>query len=81
MSNAIVSVLHVDTPAMPRGAQLVGWLYGVLMALFSLSAARVRSRAEDAAAVREMARSLQDTDPSFAAELMAAACRHDALDD
>ncbi len=81
MSNAIVSVLHVDTPAMPRGAVWAGQLFSALLYVFSLPQARKLSRAEEAAAVREMARSLQDTDPGFASDLMGAACRHEAKDD
>lgn len=36
-----------------------------------------RSRARDAAEVREMARRLQDSEPGFASDLLAAADRHE----
>jgi len=45
------------------------------------SAAPVDKAAIEAAAVREMARSYAKTDPSFAADLYAAADRHEALND
>jgi len=59
---------------------LVGLLFDAISYLFTPPPARARTRSEDAAAVRELARQLQDTDPSFASDLMAAACRHEALD-
>ena len=81
MSHApTVEVLHVDTPATPRGATLVGLLAGALVALFQRAPARP-SRAAEAAAVRELAQRVADTDPAFAADLHAAACRHESLDD
>jgi hypothetical protein len=45
------------------------------------AAAPVDKAAIEAAAVREMARSYAKTDPSFAADLYAAADRHEALND
>ena len=81
MSHATtVEVLHVDTPATPRGATLVGLLYTALASLFQRDPA-VPSRAEEAAAVRELASRVASTDPSFAADLYAAACRHESLDE
>lgn len=80
MSTSTFSVLHVNTPAMPRGSSLVAALYGAVAGLFRSTPAKV-SRVEEAAAVREMARSLQFTDPSFAADLYAAAARHENLDE
>lgn len=73
-------VLHVETPATPRGATLVGLLYTAFAALFRRAAA-TPSRAEEAAAVRELAHRVANTDPAFAADLYAAACRHESLDD
>lgn len=81
MSHTIAHVAHVEAPAMPRGAAIVGMLYSSLSNLFGHAAARPASRAEEAAAVYEMARQLQATDPSFAADLFAAAARHESLDD
>lgn len=76
-----VHVLHVDTPAMPRGASIVGALYSAFTSLFRSTPAQPASRAEEAQAVRALARSLMNTDPSFAADLFAAAARHEGLDD
>lgn len=75
-----IEVLHVDTPAVPRGATLVGLLYSAFEALFRHAPA-TPTRAEEAAAVRELASRVASTDPSFAADLYAAACRHESLDD
>ena len=75
-----IEVLHVETPAMPRGATLVGLLYSAIAARFRHTPA-APSRAAEAAAVRELAHRVQDTDPAFAADLYAAACRHESLDD
>jgi hypothetical protein len=43
------------------------------------TAPRKLTRAEEAAEVREMAWRLRDSDPGFAADLMAAADRHEAI--
>lgn len=75
-----IEVLRIDTPATPRGATLVGLLYGAVVSLFRRSPA-APTRAEEAAAVRQLAHSLASTDPAFAADLYAAACRHETLDD
>jgi hypothetical protein len=37
MSHSIVQTLHVDTPAMPRGATLVGMIHSALIALFRVA--------------------------------------------
>jgi hypothetical protein len=81
MSHTIAHVAHVEAPAMPRGAALVGMLYSAVSGLFHHTPARPASRAEEAAAVYEMARQLQGTDPSFAADLFAAAARHESIDE
>jgi hypothetical protein len=81
MSHSIVQTLHVDTPAMPRGALLVGMIHSALISLFRVSPARQPTRTEEAASVREMAHRLQATDPGFAADLMVAADRHELLDE
>jgi len=79
MSHTIVQTLHVDTPAMPRGATLVGMIHSAVLSLFTFAPARKLSRTEEAAGVREMAHRLQATDPGFAADLMVAADRHEML--
>lgn len=64
-------------PMIPRVA-------GTLVARLSrwmAQPARRSSRGEDAAAVRAMAYRVQGTDPGFAADLYAAAARHEGLDD
>ena len=53
-----------------RAAQ---WLFG--------AGRRSMSRAEEAASVRAMAQRVQTYDPGFAADLYAAAARHEGLDD
>ena len=80
MSQSTVQVLRIVAPAMPRGASLVGALYGAFASLFRRAPAAAPSRAEEAATVRELARSVQYTDPGFASDLYAAAARHEALD-
>ena len=80
MSNAVISVVHVETPAVPRGARLVGGLMNLFEPLLRAPKRRVPTRSEEAAAVREMAIGLQASDPSFASDLMAAASRHE-MDD
>jgi hypothetical protein len=81
MSHSTLQVLSIPTPATPRGAIAVGAIYRVFSALFGRTRANVSRRTTEAAAVREMARELQHRDPSFASDLMAAAARHEALDD
>ncbi|MFO1328584.1 MAG: hypothetical protein U1F56_14600 [Rubrivivax sp.] len=80
MSHVYAEIHAYPHPAVPRGAQLVDVVVSALRLLIA-SMHRRPSRAEEAAAVREMAMSLQSTDPSFAADLMAAAMRHEGLDD
>ena len=81
MSTTTFSVLSVPATAQPRGAVLVGLIFGAVQALFRSAPARTPSRAEEAARVRDMARQVQHSDPSFAADLLAAALRHESLDD
>ncbi|MEN9628112.1 MAG: hypothetical protein RJA10_1339 [Pseudomonadota bacterium] len=81
MSLSTVRMLHIDTPALPRGAMLVDMIHSAFIAAFRPSPARPLTRAEEAAGARELARKLRNTDPSFAADLLAAAMRHEALDD
>ena len=81
MSLSTVRMLHIDNPALPRGAMLVDMLYSAFIAAFRPTPARPLTRSEETAGVRELARSVQHTDPSFSADLLAAAMRHEALDD
>ena len=73
-------VLHVRKPAMPRGAWLAAQLF-TRAAGWLRKPAQPLSRAAEAAQVREMAYQLMHTDPGFAADLFAAAARHESLDD
>jgi hypothetical protein len=67
------------SPVLPRVASA---LVGRLSRWMSQPSDRKSgSRADDAAAVRAMAYSVQRTDPGFAADLYAAAARHEGLDD
>lgn len=75
-----VDVVAVHPPVMPRGSALAAAAY-TRLATFFRQVPRHLSRGEEAAEVREMAYRLQDTDPGFAADLFAAAARHESLDD
>ena len=65
-------------PRAPRGAQLFAMLFDAVERLARrIDAARtMHTRQAEAEQVRRFARSLQDTDPGFAADLYAAADRH-----
>jgi hypothetical protein len=77
-----VPVLSVRSPAMPRGARVAGNLFVALLAwLGSRPARRAPSRNEEAAAVRQFASRVQRSDPGFAADLFAAADRHETKAD
>lgn len=78
MSTTTVKVLHVPSPAMPRGARVAADLFvRASRWLSSRPARRVASPGEEAAAVREFAYRVRATDPGFAADLFAAADRHE----
>ncbi len=82
MTTTTFAVLAVRTPAMPRGARVAAKLFSsALNWLASAPAAPTLSRGEEAAPVRRMAYELQRTDPGFAADLYAAAARHESLAD
>lgn len=73
---------RLRVPVTPLGAQLAADLFGRLLRWLSRPAiARARSRAQEAAEVRRMAYGIQRHDPGFAADLHAAAARHEGLDD
>lgn len=75
-------------PAVPRGARVAAALAAALLAALQQigdawrrrrKGAPTLSPAEEAAAVREMAWRIRDSDPGFAADLFAAADRHERL--
>jgi hypothetical protein len=76
-----IEVVHVDTPATPRIATLIDLLFSAFAGLFERTPPAVSTRVQEAAAVRNLAQSLMDTDPAFAADLYAAACRHEIQDE
>lgn len=73
-----ITVLSIPKPAVPRGALLAAAVYRWIAERHQAwRAARAERRAADeAAAVRAMALHVQATDPGFAADLYAAADRH-----
>jgi hypothetical protein len=81
MSHSIVQTLHVDTPAMPRGATAGRHDPQRADQPVPRQPCTPAHPAEEAAGVREMAHRLQATDPGFAADLMVAADRHELLDE
>ena len=82
MTTTTVDVLSIRSPAMPRGSRVAAALFTRALAwMVTPAAKRAASRAEEAAEVRSMAGRMQHTDPGFAADLFAAAARHEGLDD
>ena len=79
----VVSPLAVQEP---RGAVWAAWAFGHLLTWFVRAAERralrrqALSRATEAAAVRAYAHDLEALDPRFAADLRAAADRHQLAD-
>ena len=82
-----MTTITYDVPAVrvapiPRGARVAAELFiGALNWFKRAPLPRTLSRRDEAATVRDMARRLQHTDPGFAADLFAAAARHEALGD
>jgi hypothetical protein len=78
MTTTTLTSVVSSLPRAPRGAQLMALLYDAIeRAVRRIEARRAaRSRAAEADSVRRYARSVQDSDPSFAADLYAAADRH-----
>ncbi len=75
------TTVHPPSPvAEPRGAPIAAWLAAQLVLAFRLItahlAAKPRNRTREAAKLRAYARQMRD-DPQFAADLMAAADRHE----
>ena len=82
MTTTTYDVPAVRATATPRGARVAAQLFARLAGWLRVPPkARPSSRAEEAAAVREFASRIQYSDPGFAADLFAAAARHEAMDD
>lgn len=83
MSSIHLQVAPRVAPDNPRGARAAAAVFlalGRLVAgLFRAAPARPQSAEEEAQAVREMALQYQKVDPRFAADLMAAADRHERV--
>jgi hypothetical protein len=78
MSSTTLQVLHVEQPSMPRGARVAADLFvRASRWLASRPATPHQTRVQEAEAVREYAYSVQRSDPRFAADLYAAADRHE----
>ena len=78
MSTTTLTSVMSALPQAPRGAQLVALMYDAIeRAARRIEASRAaRVRVAEAEMVRSYARSMQESDPSFAADLNAAADRH-----
>ena len=82
MTSLTIQARTLSPDFSPRGARVAAEWFGRLLALFSDdSAAIARTRSDEAEHVRSLARRYQATEPSFAADLFAAAARHEGLDD
>jgi hypothetical protein len=87
--NTAATVVHIEAvPAstrVPRGSRVAAELFvaasRLLSALWREAHRAPSSRAQEAAEVRRMADEWRNIDPSFAADLYAAAARHESLDD
>lgn len=80
MATQTFSVLSVPTPAMPRGARVAAEVFARLLSVLRTSKAAevdVPARVREASQVRELAWRIRATDPGFAADLYAAADRHE----
>lgn len=83
MSTTTLKVVGIPEVIPKRGSRWGAALFVAAwqgIARLFVAAPRALSRAEEAAEVREMARRLQGTDPGFAADLLAAADRHETSD-
>ena len=83
MTTISLQVAPRVAPDNPRGARAAAALFLALTRLvhhlFRSAAPRPKSAEEEASAVRELALRCRQTDPRFAAELEAAADRHERL--
>lgn len=75
------AVPAVPTPVMPRGARVAADLFAWAAGWLRTAPPAPQTRAEEAAAARELAYRMMDSDPGFAADLFAAAARHESRDD
>lgn len=77
-----VQVAERVAPDNPRGSRLAAAAFVALLrgvsALMQRVPAQARTRAQEARAVRAMATEWQHSDPRFAADLFAAADRHES---
>lgn len=71
-----MKIVGLPQVAEPRGARWAANLFQAVARAFG-AAPQVLTRAQEAAQVREMARQVQAADPGFAADLYAAADRHE----
>jgi hypothetical protein len=82
MTTTTLNVPAARQVFVPRGARVAADLFvRALRWLGSPAAPRVMSRGDETAAVRALAFEVQHTDPGFAADLYAAAARHESLRD
>jgi hypothetical protein len=82
MTAMTVNAAAASPSAITRGALVAAELFTAFHRWLTTPARpRGMSRAEEAAAVRELAYSLQATDPGLASDLFGAAARHESLDD
>ena len=83
MSTIHLQVAPRVAPDNPRGARAAALvflaLWRLVTGMFRAAAPRPKSVEEEARAVREMALQYQKVDPRFAADLMAAADRHERI--
>jgi hypothetical protein len=80
-----ITVQVPQSPQVPRGARWASSAFASFLLLLERvwrsAAARPLSRTEEAQAVRQLALSVQATQPSFAADLLAAAARHEGIEE
>jgi hypothetical protein len=80
-----ITVQVPRSPAIPRGAVWAASAFAALWSLLTVAARmapkREPTRAEEAEVVRQLAIRLQATEPSFAADLFAAAARHESVEE
>ncbi len=82
MTAQTLTVLSIPTPPVPRGATMAAAVFSALAGLFKRTPRfEVPRRVAEAAEVRALAHQFESIDPSFAADLYAAALRHEAQDD
>lgn len=81
MTTVSIQANVVSQSFSPRGARLGADLFGRFLSLFSpATGSEVQSRRDEAEHVRSLARRVEATDPGFAADLYAAAARHEGYD-